>query len=130
MSDENNPDEIPVEVISEDKMETKNSLEESKNIDNIDINDSSILINGKKIQYDLIILSVGNQSILYEKILINFLKLIEKFSLLASFLISNIFFLIADLFTNFKINFLNLHFQESWKSLSQYYQSFFHNFLD
>ena len=40
----------------------------NKNIDNIDINDSSILINGKKIQYDLIILSVGNQSILYEKI--------------------------------------------------------------
>ncbi|MDC0928140.1 nucleotide exchange factor GrpE [Nitrosopumilus sp.] len=36
MSDENNSDEIPVEVISEDKMETKNSLEESKNTDNLE----------------------------------------------------------------------------------------------
>ena len=36
LSDENNSDKIPVEVISEDKMETKNSLEESKNTDNIE----------------------------------------------------------------------------------------------
>ena len=36
MSDENNSDKIPVEVISEDKIETKNSLEESKNTDNIE----------------------------------------------------------------------------------------------
>ena len=36
MSAENNSDEIPVEVISEDKIETKNSSEESKNTDNIE----------------------------------------------------------------------------------------------
>ena len=36
MSNENNSNEIPVEVISEDKVETKNSLEESKNIDDIE----------------------------------------------------------------------------------------------
>ena len=36
MSAENNSEEIPVEVISEDKIETKNSLEESKNTDNIE----------------------------------------------------------------------------------------------
>ena len=36
MSDENNSDEIPVEVISEDKIETSDSLEESKNKDNIE----------------------------------------------------------------------------------------------
>ena len=36
MSDENNPDKIPAEQISEDKFETKNSLEESKNIDDIE----------------------------------------------------------------------------------------------
>ena len=36
MSAENNSDEIPVEVISEDKIETKNPLEESKNTDNIE----------------------------------------------------------------------------------------------
>ena len=34
MSDENNSDEVPVEVISEDIIETENSSEESKNIDN------------------------------------------------------------------------------------------------
>ena len=36
MSDENNSDEIPVEVISEDIIETENSSEESKNIDNVE----------------------------------------------------------------------------------------------
>ena len=36
MSAENNSDEIPVEVISEDKIETKNPLEESKNTNNIE----------------------------------------------------------------------------------------------
>ena len=36
LSSENNSNEIPVEVISEDKIETKNSLEESKNTDNIE----------------------------------------------------------------------------------------------
>ena len=36
MSDENYSDEIPVEVISEDKIETSDSLEESKNKDNIE----------------------------------------------------------------------------------------------
>ena len=36
MSAENNSDEIPVEVISEDKIESKNSLEESKNTHNIE----------------------------------------------------------------------------------------------
>ena len=47
MSDENNSDEIPVEVISEDKIETKNSLEESKNTDNIEqISEGSINIIG------------------------------------------------------------------------------------
>ena len=36
MSDEHNSDEIPVEVISEDTIETNNSSKESKNIDNIE----------------------------------------------------------------------------------------------
>ena len=36
MSAENNSEEIPVEVISEDKIETKNPLEESKNTNNIE----------------------------------------------------------------------------------------------
>ena len=36
MSDENNSDEIPVEVISEDPIETKISSEESKNTDNVE----------------------------------------------------------------------------------------------
>ena len=46
LSDENNSDKIPVEVISEDKMETKNSLEESKNTDNIEKTkkDSNLII--------------------------------------------------------------------------------------
>ena len=38
MSDENNPDEIPVEVTSEDKIETNNSEEESKHTDNVEQN--------------------------------------------------------------------------------------------
>ncbi len=36
MSDEHNSEEIPVEVISEDTIETNNSSKESKNIDNIE----------------------------------------------------------------------------------------------
>ena len=50
MSAENNSDEIPVEVISEDKIETKNSLEESKNTDNIEqiSEDPSILLELEK----------------------------------------------------------------------------------
>jgi len=36
LSDEHNSDEIPVEVISEDTIETNNSSKESKNIDNIE----------------------------------------------------------------------------------------------
>jgi len=36
LSDENNSDEIPVEVISEDPIETKISSEESKNTDNVE----------------------------------------------------------------------------------------------
>ena len=36
MSDENNSDEIPIEVVSEDKIETNNSSEESKLTDNIE----------------------------------------------------------------------------------------------
>ena len=40
----------------------------NKNINSFDVNDGSILVNGKKTKYDLIILSVGNQSTLYKKI--------------------------------------------------------------
>ena len=36
MSDKNNPDEIPVEVISEEKIETNNPQEESKHTDNLE----------------------------------------------------------------------------------------------
>ena len=36
MSEENNSDEIPVEVISDEKIETNNSEEESKHIDNLE----------------------------------------------------------------------------------------------
>ena len=36
MSDKNNSDEIPVEVISDEKIETNNSEEESKHIDNLE----------------------------------------------------------------------------------------------
>ena len=36
MSEENNSDEIPVEVISEEKIETNNSEEESKHTDNLE----------------------------------------------------------------------------------------------
>ena len=36
MSDENNSDEIPVEVISDEKIETNNSEEESKHTDNLE----------------------------------------------------------------------------------------------
>jgi len=36
LSEENNSDEIPVEVISEEKIETNNSEEESKHIDNLE----------------------------------------------------------------------------------------------
>jgi len=36
LSDENNSDEIPIEVVSEDKIETNNSSEESKLTDNIE----------------------------------------------------------------------------------------------
>jgi molecular chaperone GrpE len=36
LSDKNNPDEIPVEVISEEKIETNNPQEESKNTDNLE----------------------------------------------------------------------------------------------
>ena len=36
MSEENNPDEIPVEVISDEKIETNNSEEESKHTDNLE----------------------------------------------------------------------------------------------
>jgi molecular chaperone GrpE len=36
LSDENNSDEIPVEVISEDIIETENPSEDSKNIDNVE----------------------------------------------------------------------------------------------
>jgi len=35
LSNENNSDEIPVEVTSEDKIETNNSKEESKHTDNV-----------------------------------------------------------------------------------------------
>ena len=38
MSNENNSDEIPVEVTSEDKIETNNSEEESKHTDNVEQN--------------------------------------------------------------------------------------------
>ena len=38
MSNENNSDEIPVEVTSEDKIETNNSKEESKHTDNVEQN--------------------------------------------------------------------------------------------
>ncbi len=34
MSDENNSDEIPVKVITEEKIETSNSEDESKPVDN------------------------------------------------------------------------------------------------
>ena len=36
MSEENNSDEIPVEVISDEKIETNNSEEESKHTDNLE----------------------------------------------------------------------------------------------
>jgi len=36
LSDKNNPDEIPVEVISEEKIETNNPQEESKHTDNLE----------------------------------------------------------------------------------------------
>ena len=38
MSEENNSDEIPVEVISDEKIETNNSEEESKHTDNVEQN--------------------------------------------------------------------------------------------
>ena len=38
MSNENNSDEIPVEITSEDKIETNNSEEESKHTDNVEQN--------------------------------------------------------------------------------------------
>ena len=38
MSNENNSDEIPIEVTSEDKIETNNSEEESKHTDNVEQN--------------------------------------------------------------------------------------------
>ena len=36
MSNENNSDEIPVEVISEDKIETNNLEEESQHVDDVE----------------------------------------------------------------------------------------------
>ena len=42
MSNENNSDEIPVEVTSEDKIETNNSEEESKHTDNVEQNSEDL----------------------------------------------------------------------------------------
>ena len=42
MSNENNSDEIPVEVTSEDKIETNNSKEESKHTDNVEQNSEEL----------------------------------------------------------------------------------------
>ena len=42
MSNENNSDEIPVEVTSEDKIETNNSKEESKHTDNVEQNSEDL----------------------------------------------------------------------------------------
>ena len=42
MSNENNSDEIPVEVTSEDKIETNNSEEESKHTDNVEQNSEEL----------------------------------------------------------------------------------------
>ena len=43
MSDENNSDEIPIEVVSEDKIETNNSSEESKYNDNVEKTSEDLL---------------------------------------------------------------------------------------
>jgi len=42
LSNENNSDEIPVEVTSEDKIETNNSKEESKHTDNVEQNSDEL----------------------------------------------------------------------------------------
>jgi molecular chaperone GrpE len=42
LSNENNSDEIPVEVTSEDKIETNNSKEESKHTDNVEQNSEEL----------------------------------------------------------------------------------------
>jgi len=42
LSNENNSDEIPVEVTSEDKIETNNSKEESKHTDNVEQNSEDL----------------------------------------------------------------------------------------
>ena len=42
LSNENNSDEIPVEITSEDKIETNNSKEESKHTDNVEQNSEDL----------------------------------------------------------------------------------------
>ena len=42
MSEENNSDEIPVEVISDEKIQTNNSEEESKHTDNVEQNSEDL----------------------------------------------------------------------------------------